>query len=95
MATITLTIDNARIARVVDAICANNGYQETVPNPDPTWDGVLKPQYIPNPQTKAQFTNAWLRKTLKEQTRQHEGNRAAESARVAAMAAVDVEITIT
>lgn len=95
MATITLTIDNARVGRVVDAVCANNGYQETVPNPDPTWDGVLKPQYVPNPQSKAQFAKAWLVRTVMDQVKTHEASKAAATAEAAAIAVVNAEITIT
>lgn len=50
MASYTITIPDAILAKFVQNSCKAKGYQAEVPNPaDPT-------EMIPNPETKAQFT---------------------------------------
>lgn len=61
---ITLTIPDNQVARVINALCVRYGYQETIANPNS--GDVL--QYIPNPQTKAQFARAQIISFLKRVT---------------------------
>jgi hypothetical protein len=61
---ITLTIPDEQAARVMNALCVRYGYQETIA--DPNGGDVL--QYIPNPQTKAQFARAQIILFLKQVT---------------------------
>lgn len=65
--------DDAKAARVIDAVCATYGYPEQVP--DPAWvdpgDGSTAP-LIDNPQSKRQFVQTHLRQHLREITRAHE-----------------------
>lgn len=82
MATITLTIPNAAATRIVEAISVRYGYQATI-------DGA------PNPQTKADFTKAWLITQLKSAVKEHEQNTAAALAATNAANDVDNNISIT
>lgn len=65
MAVISKSInwDNAVWIKAVDAVAELNGYQATIPDPNfvPT-EEVQTPPQIPNPQSKQQFFNAWLKK---------------------------------
>jgi hypothetical protein len=61
---ITLTIPDEQAARVMNALCVRYGYQETIA--DPNGGDVL--QYIPNPQTKAQFAREQIISFLKRIT---------------------------
>lgn len=50
--------DNAVWLQAVDAVATMNGYQATIPDPaDQTGAATL-----PNPQSKQQFFNAWVKK---------------------------------
>ncbi len=83
MATITLTIPNAVASRITDAISAKYGYSATLMNG------------TPNPQTKADFTKAWLITQLKNAVKEHEQNTAAAVASTNAANDVDNNISIT
>ena len=90
---ITLTIPDTKAPRVVNAICANYGYQTDVPlvpaNPD-TPEATM-----PNPETKAQFTKKQVINFLKEHVIAYEANQASETARTTARDKADSEITIS
>lgn len=47
MATISFTIKDTQLQRVIDGICEDNSYQATITQPDGTTS--------PNPETKQQF----------------------------------------
>lgn len=55
--------DNAVWLQAVDAVAEMNGYTDTIPDPNfvPTLGEPTAPM-IPNPQSKQQFFNAWLKK---------------------------------
>jgi hypothetical protein len=86
--TISHTFSSAAIAaRVGNAICANNGYQNTID------DG--SGNQIPNPQTKLQFCKAWLDNIILNQVIMAEGKTAADTARAAAEATAKTDIVIS
>jgi hypothetical protein len=67
MAQITLDLGNAQqTARVVNAVCARFGYQDTVYLDVEMTDG------IPNPETKNAFAKRMLIEWLRRQTRDYE-----------------------
>ena len=74
MAQVTLTIANADVDRVLNAL---GGYQDLI-------DGQ------PNPQTKSQFAQEKIITWLKNRVKNHEANVAAEVARAAANVQVDL-----
>jgi hypothetical protein len=55
--------DNQVWIWAVDAVAEMNGYQATISDPNfvPTEEVQIAPQ-IPNPQSKIQFFNSWLKK---------------------------------
>lgn len=53
------TVSAAIASEVVDAICEEYGYQALLPNPAYS-EGNGQPETIPNPQSKAQFSQARL-----------------------------------
>lgn len=65
MATITITIPDNMIDRVVDAVCARGRYSAFLT------DGVT-----PNPQTKAQFAKAQVVMFLRHSTIEYEAEQA-------------------
>ncbi len=89
MATLTITIPNAQLTRVANAVATQHGYQAEVPDPDNPG------QTIPNPQTKADFAREVLMRFLRETVRAHEAAVAAESARQTAITKADSEVTIS
>lgn len=79
--------DSANVAalrqRIVTAITTHYGYQPVLP------DGT------PNPQTPAQFTQAWIVDRIKDEVRKHDANAAERVARASAVAAVDTEMELS
>lgn len=71
-ALLTLNVpDQATADRIVTALCAVNGYQDTVP--DPANIG----QTIPNPQTRQQFAKAQVMQFLRQTVVNYERSQAA------------------
>jgi hypothetical protein len=86
MATLSFSFDTGTVpvARIIDAMALEYGYQATIP--DPANPG----QTIPNPQTKAQFGKAQIGRIIKEAVR----NQERQAARAAAEAGItDIPIT--
>lgn len=79
MANITFTIPDDKVAAVVDAFCAQEGYQAMI------WENDVQ---IPNPETKNQFA----RRTLKQIMKNAYVNHQAELAKQAAAAAANGEL---
>lgn len=57
--TFSLTLPNADATRVATAFAATYHYESTLYDPETE-------QYVPNPQTKGQFTEVQIRKYIKE-----------------------------
>src|SRR5512143_1305688 len=57
MATITVTIPDDKLARVIDGVAAAGGYQENIRQPDGST--------IPNPETKGQFVKRMVVRWVK------------------------------
>ena len=53
--------DNAVWIKAVAAVAEVNGWTENIPNPAFV-EGGQEPATIPNPQSKIQFFNAWVKK---------------------------------
>lgn len=86
MATISITIPNGSLTRVVDGVCGFFNYQATI-----------VPQVgdpFPNPETKNQFAQRMLVVAAKSWVKSFESGQAAEVARAAANADADL-IAIT
>ena len=61
MAQIVLTVNDAQLTRLGEAVARRQGYRETIQDPvDPT-------KTIPNPETKAQFIRRWVINMLKNE----------------------------
>lgn len=84
MATISITIPDVFLPRVIDGMCGANFYQKTIPNPDDPKSN------IPNPETKAAFCNRMIRQHIKACVLQWEGDQAANMARTSAAKEVDI-----
>lgn len=88
MATITLTISDAAMPRVVDALCARGDY-----------DGSRAAFLEANPggqfPTRPQFAKAIVVDFVATIVKHHEAEQAAERARKAAQAKADKEVTVT
>lgn len=82
MATITLTIPDGIIQRVIDGVCLANNYQDTI-------NGV------PNTETKAQFAKRMLKEQTIRWIKQAEVIAASNAAAETASGNVDSTITIT
>ena len=82
MATITITIPDSVVARVVDALGTHYGYQAII-------DGA------PNPETKARFVQRMIRTHIKNIVREQEASVASQSAFVSTSTAVDSEIVLS
>jgi len=74
LATITLTIPNDKIDRIVTAFCGEFGYQDTITNEDGTTST--------NPVSKNAFTKQKVVEYVKQVTRNYEANISAAQARV-------------
>lgn len=68
MATISITIKDTQLQRVIDGICEDNNYQATVTNSDGT--------ISPNPQTKAQFVKRIIIERVKGMVKAGEHKKA-------------------
>tara|TARA_B100000963_G_scaffold349751_1_gene359161 strand:+ start:646 stop:936 length:291 start_codon:yes stop_codon:yes gene_type:complete len=72
MAVFSVNIDDADVGRVINAMCANYGYEAEISNPD--WNPSLpvdpetNPERIPNPETQSQFANRMTRDYLMSNT---------------------------
>jgi len=81
--TITLTIPDAQMPKLINALCIRYGYQETIVQ---EVDGIL--QTIDNPQTKAQFARESIINHLKQVVRDTEYEEARRNIVVS-----DVDVT--
>lgn len=88
MATITFTIPDAVLPRIIAAVTTVYKYESTL------IDDVTGEPY-PNPETKAAFTKRMVIEFLKNIVKQHEVVQAAVIASAAAEDAVNTEVTIT
>ena len=89
-------IPDEHLDRVISAVANQYGYNPTVENPDfddslPEGDDNLKT--IPNPVSIAEFANGIVRDFLINNVKAWESKQAAEAARIAAIEAVDIDIT--
>ena len=92
MASINLQIPDAVISRVINAICAQQGYQAELVAEDGTTSS--------NPQTKAQFAKQFIIRVVMENVKRHEANLAAaqiteQTLRTGAIDKVEAEVNIT
>ena len=85
MTTITLTIPDAQITRVVDAFATAYGYQANIPNPD----GAP----LPNPETRPQFMRRQIMVFIKRTVQSTEAVVAAEAARTIELGKPLVDVT--
>ncbi len=72
MAEFCVSIADDDVGRVIEAMCANYGYQTDIPNPDfdpelPA-DPDTNPENITNPENSFQFANRMTRNYLMENT---------------------------
>lgn len=93
MASVTLTLPDAELTRILDGFAAQHKYQDTVPNPDydPDDPAETDPPTIPNPQNKAQFLKKKIIQFVKESVRAQE----TRSTKEAAINAMPSDPTIT
>tara|TARA_R110000765_G_C18904690_1_gene604381 strand:+ start:51 stop:350 length:300 start_codon:yes stop_codon:yes gene_type:complete len=96
MAQHCVEIPDEHLDRVMNAVAAQYGYNSTINNPDfdseqPENEGNL--EEIVNPITIGQFVNQTVRDFLINNVKAHESKQASETARLAAIEAVDVAIT--
>ena len=83
----TLTIDYKNHGpEIVQAFCDTYNYNETVP--DPTAIDDMQP-WIPNPESKVQFTRRMVQEYIKNIVKAHRATRAADMARKGEEAVVD------
>ncbi len=61
MAQIVLTVNDAQLTRLAEAVARRQGYRETIQDP------VDSAKTVPNPETKAQFIRRWLINMLKNE----------------------------
>ena len=61
MAQIVLTVNDAQLTRLAEAVARRQGYRETIQ------DSVDPTKTIPNPETKAQFVRRWVVTMLKNE----------------------------
>ncbi len=96
MAQHCVEIPDEHLDRVISAVANQYGYNPTVENPDfddslPEGDG--NPKNIDNPVSISQFANGIVRDFLINNVKAWESKQAAETARIAAIDAVDIAIT--
>ena len=87
MATLSVTIPAAITQRVLDAVCYNNGYVDTVSDA-----GTGKE--IPNPVSKAVFAKQYIKDLIVANVVTYERHIAAQQADLDAAAKAKAEITI-
>lgn len=75
MANITFTLPDDKVDAVVDAFCAQQGYQEMI------WENDTQ---IPNPETKIKFTRRTLKQIMKTAYVNYQAELAKEAARLLA-----------
>jgi len=94
MAQFSIAIADADVNRVMDAVAANYGWKETIPNPDfdagQPVDPTTNPETIPNTEDKFVFTNRMVRQFLTDHVRAHEVNTAKAAAEAALNTSVDI-----
>lgn len=90
MATYCVEMPDADFLRVINAISANYGRPDSVPNPNYAGDPNIEPETIENPETKAQFTNRIVRGFLAENVTAYEKRVALQQAEQS----LDTSITI-
>lgn len=90
MATYCVEMPDADFLRVINAIAANYGRPDSVPNPNYAGDPNVEPETIENPETKAQFTNRIVRQFLAENVTAYEKRIALQQAEQG----LDTSITI-
>lgn len=90
MATYCVEMPDADFLRVINAIAANYGRPDSVPNPNYAGDPNVEPEIIENPETKAQFTNRIVRQFLAENVTAYEKRIALQQAEQG----LDTSITI-
>ncbi len=88
MATLSVTVPDSIVARVLTGVCGYNGYQAKIQ--DPNNPGNL----IDNPVTPGQFAKDCIKQYLKNCVVAYEAVKAAEDARQAAYEAAILQITI-
>ena len=96
MAQYCINIPDEHLDRVISAVANQYGYQPTVNNPDfdpEQPEGETNPTTIPNPQTIGGFVNEVVRNFLIENVKAWESKQAVEAARIAALDAIDINIT--
>ena len=96
MAQYCINIPDEHLDRVIIAVANQYGYNPTVNNPDfdpeqPEDETNLTT--IPNPQTIGGFVNEVVRNFLIENVKAWESKQAVEAARIAALDAIDINIT--
>ena len=74
MATITFTLPDAILPRVVAGMCGRFNYQEVIDDP------VNPGKMIPNPETKSVFCKRKIREFIKQQVLEYESQLAATAA---------------
>jgi hypothetical protein len=66
MATFSVEIADQDVSRVIESLCVNYGWEQSIPDPnDPM-------SVINNPETKSAFANRMVRKFLTEHVRKYE-----------------------
>ena len=96
MAQYCIDIQDEHIDRVISGVANQYGYQATIDNPhfnELQDEGEDNPRLLPNPETIGQFVNGVVRDFLINNVKAWESKQAAEVARVAAIEAVDIDIT--
>lgn len=89
MATISITIPDEHLQRVIDAITGHYGYTDTIPDP-----GDPEGPEIANPETKGEFTKRQVAEFIKNNVISWEAKQASEAARLTAIAnAEGIDIT--
>jgi hypothetical protein len=83
MATISFTIPDAAMPRVIDALCGAYDYRDTVPGGGP------------NPLTRPQFAREQVRNFIRAAVAAWEAQQAGDAAAAAARAKADTEVPIT
>ena len=85
MATISFTIPDAQLTRVVNALCVTYGYQDTMGYTGTPPDLVP----VPNPETKGQFAKRMIAEHIKNCVKQVEGGAATLQAQQTTNSAID------
>ena len=96
MAQYCINIPDDHVDRVISGVANQHGYQATIQNPDFNEleeEDDNNPRSLPNPETIGQFVNKVVRDFLINNVKAWESKQAAEVARVAAIEAVDIDIT--